>query len=139
MNIGLTQVHTVQFGVIFIGNRSHRLWGSEAINKYVFPSRDYGRKTAYGIGKTPFTDDVRSTWLKLLTLSGIERKLKHYATRHTVASYILEQTGDLKLVADTLGVSLATAARYAKHRRERSVEVLTDIHLKIPNQQKLVG
>ena len=112
---------------------------SDERNKYVFPSRDYGRKTAYGIGKTPFTVDVRSTWLKLLTLSGIERKLKHYATRHTVASYILEQTGDLKLVADTLGVSLATAARYAKHRRERSVEVLTDIHLKIPNQQKLVG
>jgi hypothetical protein len=108
-------------------------------NKYVFPSRDFNRKTAHGYGKTPYTVDVRSTWLKLLKLSGIERHLKHYATRHTVASYILETRGDLKLVSDVLGVSLATAARYAKHGRGADVQVLTDIHMKIPEQQKLVG
>jgi len=83
-------------------------------SKYIFPSRKYGKKTKSGISKTPYLQDVRGTFSKLLKMSGVERHMKNYATRHTLATNLLSKTGNLKLVAETLGVSLKTASRYAK-------------------------
>ena len=83
-------------------------------SKYIFPSRKYGKKTKSGISKIPYLQDVRGTFSKLLKMSGVERHMKNYATRHTLATNLLSKTGNLKLVAETLGVSLKTASRYAK-------------------------
>jgi len=51
-------------------------------------------------------------------LAGIKRKLKHYATRHTHATQLLRATGNLKLVADTLGITIKQASKYSKKQHE---------------------
>ena len=107
-------------------------------NKYVFPSRDFGRKIATGkICKTPHIQDTGKTWNKLLQLAGVDRKLKQYATRHTVASYILNNGGNIRQVMRVLGVSLATAVRYAKSQKGSEMEILNQIgtEIKKPLQQ----
>ncbi len=84
-------------------------------SEYVFPSRSYGYKRKNGkIFKTPYLVDVDKTWKKVLLLAGVKRKLKHYATRHTHATLLLRKTGNLKLVADTLGITIKQASKYAK-------------------------
>ena len=59
---------------------------------------------------------------------GIERHLKVYATRHTVASAVLDETGNIKMVAETLGTSVKTASKYAKLKDEAVVETLDKIY-----------
>ena len=71
----------------------------------MFPSAAYDGKKC----KIPYLVDVDKTWTKVLKLAGIKRKLKHYATRHTGATQLLRKTGNLKLVADTLGITIKTA------------------------------
>jgi site-specific recombinase XerD len=55
-------------------------------------------------------------------LAGVKRKLKHYATRHTHATLLLKKTGNLKLVADTLGITVKQASKYAKTQHEDVIE-----------------
>jgi|TARA_B100002003_G_scaffold141730_1_gene131113 site-specific recombinase XerD len=101
-------------------------------NKYVFPSKDYGRITGPNAkpSKTPHVNDLRATWKKLLAMVGVTRHLKHYATRHTVASSTLTERGNLKLVAKVLGTSVETASKYAKLQHDEEREVLDDIFKK---------
>ena len=106
-------------------------------NKYLFPSRDYGRKIASGIGKTPYLVDVRKTWEKLLKMSGVDRKLKHYATRHSTMSWVLEATGNIKTVAEIGGVSEATASGYAKQDSNVARKTLEDMEDLIQPPQPL--
>ena len=47
-------------------------------NKYIFPSRKYGRKTKSGISKVPHIVDVRKTFSALLKMSGVERRMKKF-------------------------------------------------------------
>ena len=106
-------------------------------NKYVFPSRDYGKKIASGIGKTPYLVDVRKTWNKALKMAGVERKLKHYATRHTTMSWTLATTGNIKSVAEVGGVSEVTASKYAKQSKEVVRKTLKDMQKVIQPPQPL--
>ena len=103
---------------------------SDIRTKYVFPSRKYGKKTKAGICKVPHLVDVRKTFSKLLKMSGVERHMKNYATRHTLATNLLSKTGNLKLVAETLGVSLKTASRYAKVQGKDIVEGINKVFKK---------
>jgi len=106
-------------------------------NKYVFPSRDYGRKIASGIGKTPYLVDVRKTWWSVLKMAGVERKLKHYATRHTHLSWTLEATGNIKSVAEVGGVTETTALGYAKQSKKVVRKTLKDMQNVIKPPQPL--
>ena len=106
-------------------------------NKYVFPSRDYGRKIAKGTGKTPYLVDVRKTWLSVLKMAGVERKLKHYATRHTHLSWTLEATGNIKSVAEVGGVTETTALGYAKQSKKVVRKTLKDMQNVIKPPQPL--
>ena len=56
--------------------------------------------------------------------------MKNYATRHTLATNLLSKTGNLKLVAETLGVSLKTASRYAKVQGKDIVEGINKVFKK---------
>ena len=90
---------------------------------YVFPSASYGRNLGNGRkGKSFYLVDVDKTWKKALLLAGIKRKLKHYATRHTHATQLLRATGNLKLVADTLGITIKQASKYSKTQHEDVIE-----------------
>ena len=109
---------------------------SDPRSKYIFPSRKYGKKTKSGISKIPYWQDVRGTFSKLLKMSGVDRHLKNYATRHTLATNLLAETGNLKLVAETLGVSIKTASRYAKVQ-SKSVVVGVDKVFERKQKQKL--
>jgi hypothetical protein len=98
-------------------------------NKYLFPSKDFGRITGPSAkpSKTPYVVDVRRTWDKLLKMVGITRHLKVYATRHSVASAVLDKTGNLKIVAETLGTTVKTASKYSKLKDDTVVETLDKI------------
>jgi integrase len=85
---------------------------------YVFPSAAYDGKNR----KTPYLVDVDKTWKKVLGLAGIKRHLKHYALRHTHATQLLRSTGNLKLVADTLGITIKQASKYAKTMHSDVIE-----------------
>jgi integrase len=101
---------------------------SDLRTKYVFPSRDFGRKIAGGlICKKPYQEDVRATWKKLLSLCGVDRHLKHYATRHTLATYILNNGGNINQVMKVLGVSMNTAMTYAKLVPGSELQILNKI------------
>jgi len=95
---------------------------------YVFPSRDYGRKIGNKkIGSKPYVVDIRATWKKLLEMSGVDRWLKPYATRHSLATYILNNGGNINQVMKVLGVSMSTAMRYAKLVPGSELEILNKI------------
>lgn len=97
-------------------------------NKFVFPSREFGKLVAVGKEcKTPYQVDVRATWKKILLMSGVERWLKPYATRHSLASFILNNGGNINQVMKVLGVSLATAMRYAKLVPGSELDILNKI------------
>ena len=84
-------------------------------SKYVFPSKRYGLKNKLGnVCKIPYLVDVRKTWCALLKMSGIDRHLKHYATRHTALSIALSTSKNPKVVAGIGGVTVETAMKYAK-------------------------
>ena len=90
---------------------------------YVFPSAVYGRNIGQGrTAKSLYLVDVDKTWKKILLLAGVTRKLKHYATRHTHATQLLRKTGNLKLVADTLGITIKQASKYSKTQHEDVIE-----------------
>ena len=90
---------------------------------YVFPSNVYGRGFGNGRkGKSLFLTDVDKTWKKVLGLAGVTRHLKHYSVRHTHATQLLRKTGNLKLVADTLGITIKQASKYAKTMHEDVIE-----------------
>ena len=93
--------------------------------KYIFPSRRYGLKNKFKqITKTPYVVDVRATWNKLLKMAGIDRHMKHYATRHTHLSIALQTTGNIKTVSAVGGITEQTALGYAKQREEEIREAL---------------
>jgi len=84
-------------------------------NSYVFPSKDYGRNLGNGKkGKSPHIINPSKTWATLLKMSGVERHLKLYATRHTHATQHYAQNKDIKAGAKVLGVSEKTFLKYAK-------------------------
>lgn len=99
---------------------------------YVFPSAAYDGKKC----KIPYLVDVDKTWTKVLKLAGIKRKLKHYATRHTGATQLLRKTGNLKLVADTLGITIKTASKYAKTMHSDVIEGKNKAFAKTPIEDK---
>ena len=72
--------------------------------------------------KTPYLVDVDKTWKKVLGLAGIKRHLKHYSLRHTHATQLLRSTGNMKLVADTLGITIKQASKYTKTMHSDVIE-----------------
>ena len=98
-------------------------------NKYVFPSKDFGRITGPNAkpSKTPHVNDVRVTWKKLLAMVGITRHLKHYATRHSTATAVLRKSGSIRHVGKVLGTSDKTASKYSKTQHREEIEVLDDV------------
>lgn len=100
---------------------------------YVFPSNWYGLKTGPGkISSKPYLVDVSKTWKKVLKLAGIDRPMKNYATRHTHASLLLRKTGNLKAVADSLGITVKQASKYGKLLYDDVVEAKTRAFAKEP-------
>ena len=83
-------------------------------NNYIFPSRDYGRKLGTGKCKSLHIIEPNKTWDKVLKMSGVERQMKFYATRHTFATNFYKDTNDLKALAEALGTTEKTASKYAK-------------------------
>jgi site-specific recombinase XerD len=60
-------------------------------------------------------------------LCGVDRHLKHYATRHTLATYILNNGGNINQVMKVLGVSMNTAMTYAKLVPGSELQILNKI------------
>ena len=84
-------------------------------NAYVFPSKDYGRNLGNGKkGSSMHIINPVKTWEKILKMSGVERHLKLYATRHTHATQHYATNKDIKGGAKVLGVSEKTFLKYAK-------------------------
>ena len=83
-------------------------------NKYIFPSKDYGRKLKDGKCKTPHVIDPSKTWASVLSMSGVDRHMKLHSTRHTFATNFYRVTKDIKATADALGTTEAQALKYAK-------------------------
>jgi integrase len=83
-------------------------------NKYIFPSKDYGRKLSNGKCKTPHVIDPAKTWASILSMSGVDRHMKLHSTRHTFATNFYRVTKDIKALADALGTTEAQALKYAK-------------------------
>lgn len=94
--------------------------------QYVFKGTR-GKMTASGI---------YFIWRRLMSTAGIEGpKLGPHRVRHAFARHWLRSGGDLNSLADTLGISLAVAARYArlfvspdlivKHRRHSLLKAAT--------------
>ena len=96
-------------------------------NKYIFPSKDYGRKLGKGICKTLHVKDPGKTWDSVLRIGGVERHMKIHSTRHSFATNFWEQTKDLKALADALGTTEAQASKYAKLFGETMVEGINKI------------
>ena len=96
-------------------------------NKYIFPSKDYGRKLGNGKCKTLHVKDPGKTWDSVLRIGGIERHMKIQSTRHSFATNFWEQTKDLKALADALGTTEAQASKYAKLFGETMVEGINKI------------
>ena len=94
-------------------------------NKYIFPSLYYGRLNKYKkVITTPYVIDVRATWKKILPMAGIDRHLKHYATRHTHLSIALATTQNIKTVSAIGGITEQTALGYAKLQEKEIQEAL---------------
>ena len=92
-------------------------------NKYIFPSKDYGRNLGSGKkGTSLHVISCNKTWDKLLKMSGVERSMKIYATRHTFATNFYKQTKDIKAGAEALGVTEKTFLKYAKLMSNTVVE-----------------
>ena len=112
--------------------------GDERIN-YIFPSKDYGRKI--GKGKTATSlhlIDCSKTWDALLKMSGIDRPMKLYATRHTFATNFYKQTKDIKAGAKALGVTEKTFLKYAKLTDNAEVEGTNKINFFAKEKPSLV-
>tara|TARA_Y100000294_G_scaffold83411_1_gene78306 strand:+ start:411 stop:1799 length:1389 start_codon:yes stop_codon:yes gene_type:complete len=94
-------------------------------SKYVFPSTVYGRVNKFKkVITTPYVIDPRVTWTKLLKMAGIDRHMKHYATRHTHLSIALATTQNIKTVSAIGGVTEQTALGYAKQQEKEIQEAL---------------
>jgi len=94
-------------------------------SKYIFPSKRFGLRNKFKqITKTPYLVDVRCTWNKLLKMAGIDRHMKHYATRHTHLSIALATTQNIKTVSAIGGVTEQTALGYAKQQEKEIQEAL---------------
>jgi len=96
-------------------------------NKYIFPSKDYGRILKNGKCKTPHIINPNKTWANVLKYSGIEREMKVYATRHTFATNYYSATKDIKATAEALGVTEKIALKYAKLLEDTMVEGINKI------------
>ena len=101
---------------------------SDPRNKYIFPSRDYGRILGKGKKSTALhIKDPRQTFIAALRLGGVERHMKIHSTRHTFATNFWAQTKDLKALAEALGTTEAHASKYAKLDGEPVVEGINKI------------
>lgn len=97
-------------------------------NNQIFPSKDFGRKLANKKkGSTPYVKKIYKTWQKLLKMSGIDRHLKLYSTRHSFASNYYLKTKDVKGGADALGTTVNTFNKYAKVLQDQVVEGIDSI------------
>jgi integrase len=75
-------------------------------SEWVFPS---SRKKGFPIGYTP----ISRRFQKLRKDAGIPRDLVLYSGRHTFATDLLDRTGNIQLVSETLGhASVTTTSRY---------------------------
>ena len=108
-------------------------------NNYIFPSKDYGRNI--GKGKTAQSlhlIDCSKTWDALLKMSGVERPMKLYATRHTFATNFYLKTKDIKAGAKALGVTEKTFLKYAKLTDNAEVEGTNKINFFADDKPSLV-
>ena len=96
-------------------------------NKYIFPSKDYGRKLKSGTCKVPHIINPKKTWGSVLFMSGVERHMKIHSTRHTFATNFYRVTRDIKALADALGTTEAQALKYAKLVNETVVDGINKI------------
>jgi len=96
-------------------------------NKYIFPSKSYGRKIKGGTSKVLHIQDPGATWDSALKLGGVERHMKIHSTRHSFATNFYRVTKDLKALAEALGTTEAQASKYAKLDGESVVEGINKI------------
>ena len=55
-------------------------------NKYIFPSKAYGRKIKGGTSKNLYLLDPGATWGSALKMGGVARHMKIHSTRHSFAT-----------------------------------------------------
>ena len=96
-------------------------------NKYIFPSKAYGRKIKGGKSEALHLQDPGATWNCVLKLSGVERHMKIHSTHHSFATNFYRVTKDLKALAEALGTTEAQASKYAKLDGEPVVEGINKI------------
>jgi integrase len=96
-------------------------------NKYIFPSKAYGRKIKGGTSKVLYVQDPGATWNSALHLAGVQRHMKIHSTRHSFATNFYRVTKDLKALAEALGTTEAQASKYAKLDGEPVVEGINKI------------
>lgn len=70
---------------------------------------------------------IRRSFETAVREAGIPGRVRFHDLRHTFASWLLDQTGDLKLVQDLLGhASISTTARYTHLMGNRKAEAVED-------------
>ena len=97
-------------------------------NKYIFPSRTFGKKIGKYKHTSPHIKDVDKTWSTILKMSGVERPMHLHATRHTFATNFYRVTKDIKALAEALGTTEQIALKYAKLVNETVVEGINKIN-----------
>jgi integrase len=111
---------------------------SDPRNEQIFPSRDYGKKVNGIKCKSKHIQDCGKTWDRILKLSGIQRHMKVYATRHTFATNHWRENKDSKTLAAALGTTEAIALKYAKVVGGDNVESINKIKFFEEEKPKLI-
>ena len=88
---------------------------------WVFPSRQKGKHITGGL--------VNKLWVAARKKAGLPEDLVLYCARHDFGTYVLDKTGNLKLVMDTMGhVDVPTAMKYQHPELEIVRQALNSRH-----------
>ena len=89
---------------------------------WVFPSKRQGKHVTGGL--------VNKQWVAARRQAGLPEDLVLYCARHDFGTYVLERTGNLKLVMDSMGhADVATALKYQHPELELVREALNSRHI----------
>jgi integrase len=89
---------------------------------WVFPSKRKGKHVTGGL--------VNKQWVAARKRAGLPQELVLYCARHDFGTYVLQRTGNLKLVMDSMGhADVPTALKYQHPELELVREALNSRHI----------